>query len=308
MAEATPEAAGVTTAADLPDIRLELHWFASDALSQAFQAGARLAPRNDVALIAAEDLPQALLVAFLSEPRGDGATLEEAVPLVDHGGAGDRRAEVKWRGLRSEAAESGKGLRPLASYLAVDRIDEDAAHVTAAHWKRGPANAAWRVELREDGRYQVTSRRFPYAAAFDGGFGSFDDTHLNRLLAGFEARITPDGQLSFPAPAGDLAGHFRGLEETLLGELYEIFQARERAAERRAIRKDPVTRRLLKALAAGATLRRTRSSGEIVSADGISRRVSRPAIERLVRAGLIRRKDGDLASSWEYEPVALQDA
>lgn len=291
----------------LPGFRLELHWFADASTAGAFVEGVRLTPRNDLAVHRDAALPNAALVGFLPEPRPRASSLDEAIALVDHGGAGKTRTAILWQGLTTEARNSGKGLRPLANYLAIDQLGETHARITMGHWHRGPANATWRVMPDDDG-YVLRSARFPYARAFDGTFGSLDDTDVADLCAKHRASLTPDGELEIRVPRHGLVAHFRGLQRTLFDPLYDIFRQREALHAKCQLARDAAVRRILKALAAGALLRATPGSVALIRPDGTARRVSRPLLRRLEGAGLVRPRAGSDSSATLYDAVSFDEA
>jgi hypothetical protein len=293
----TPGAEPVGRPSDLPPAYWELHAFASLADADLFEDGARLTARNDVVLVRPPRGAgfQWVLVARLDGEVCDGAaTLEEAVPLVDHRLS---RAEAERHRFLAPllVAERASPKHPRRISMRTLRVD---ARTARGAFVQGNlfSDCAWpKVEIildgaPQDGPWTAVLSPAPFSAAWDGTYGRGMDSEIEDVLRAADASVDADGNLCWPVARDDLVHGLAGFQPTLEA-LRSIEYARRIAWTKAGILASPLARRVREALAAGGSLRqpsRPPSGPGLLEAPGAApRKVIDPDLERLVRAGVV---------------------
>lgn len=98
--------AGIPDAGLLEGRRLTLHVFSSAAEAAAFAAGVAHAARNDVRAVVGRDGAERIVAVDAAQPdQGAPERFEDAVEVVDRGGAGFQKARAVWETARNRVPD-----------------------------------------------------------------------------------------------------------------------------------------------------------------------------------------------------------
>lgn len=294
----------VVSVSDLPTAAaFELHAFASADDADLFEEGVRVTLRNDFELVrpSREDPSQWIVLARFDRDAKPGyATLEEAIPLVDHR---TRRAEIERRRalaplIEAEAASPKHPRRIGMKALKVSRRTPRGAMVEC----NLVADIYWpQVEIvlqgaPEGGPWWALLHPPHFEKAWDGTYDREMDAEITGILEAGGASINSEGALRWPVTRADLIDGLAGFQLTL-DKLGVALEARENAWKIEEIRHSQAAFRVREALCAGGSLIAHRVPGLAASYGTLEHprknpvRVSGPELSRLEYAGIIVEKD-----------------
>jgi len=303
---------------DLRHEALELHAFASPAEARAFTLGVEASDSNHVSAFqgtgGADRL--CLLVRHDRMPRG-GATPDEVVALVDHGGAKPLRTRLAWGWLKDEAARTtNKPHRWRTPTFSVVTDDEGGdPEVTGIRWGNGSIGTLKARATPDPAVVDVYQRDFPFREAFDGTWGfkglpsPTGSPELDQEMERYRVRLE-DGGRTFVAtvPKANFGDAFLCMSHLVLDGLHGIYCHRKRHHELELIRADPKHRRIVALMEQGWRLRQTQGLPELIPPEGVDakvRTIPHTMVLRLQSAGMVRKphKEGPfpLLFNFDYE-------
>lgn len=301
----TPVGDLVAEVGDLGEGSYELHWFGSASEASAFKAGILSVGLNSIDVaVGIENAQQAVLVHRLDRESANGQSLEEAIPLIEHASARNRRVNVIWANEISMLR--GASRNPDSSFTAAQisrDTDEDRLPFVFKYdrWEKHPDFEAIKTAgvktfeiVRRDGQRMLIWKLRELEAVRTMGRARSRKyrEQIDHVAKQFDGRLIGD-EIAFPIN-NDLHGLLTRIIPAYR-DVYEIDDAAKRDEHRRKVVESPQTQQVITLLANGGTIDGG-SKATIKPESGKPSRITQKLLSELAKAGVVVPVDGTRAT------------
>jgi hypothetical protein len=297
----TPVGEVVSDVAELGEGSYELHWFGSASEAVAFKSGILSVGINSIDVtIGIENAQQSVLVHRLDRDSSNAKSLEDAVPLVEHASARNRRINVIW--ANEIGMLRGASRNPDSSFTAAqisrdtdeerlpfvfkyDRWEKhpDFENIKKAGVKNfeivrrdGQRLLLWKLRELEAVRTMGRSRSRKYREQID------------EIVRQFNGRLVGD-EVAFPIN-NDLQGLLTRIIPSYRA-VYDVDDAAKNDERRRKVYESPQTQQVITLLVDGGTIDGG-SKASIIPDSGKPSRITQKLLSDLVDAEIVVLVDG----------------
>ena len=292
----TPVGEVITDPRDLGEGTYELHWFGSAGEAVAFKAGIISVGLNSIDVtIGIENAQQAVLVHRLDRDSVNAQTLEDAIHLVEHASARNRRVNVIW--ANEIGMLRGASRNPDSSFTAAQisrDTDEDRLPFVFKYdrWEKHPDFETIKMAgvktfeiVRRDGQRLLMwkLREIETVRTMGRARSRKYREQIDKIAMQFNGRLVGD-DIAFPIN-NDLPGLLTRIIPAYR-EVYEIDGAAKRDERRRKVFESPQTQQAITLLAGGGTIDGG-SKANIVPDGGKPSRINQKLLSDLIETEIV---------------------